>query len=192
MPEKPSIFLFSNFPFTKESHYLILTLILSISTTVFFHRFPTSEFIENFSKNSYVMFFSGLPATSFPDWIKEIDTTYWENYYRLQFSTMPIHFFLGFLGSFFSPKDRFENLARNVSWGRIFLGNFFFLATLILIVISPQINEGYPIPINYWDDKLTLPTLIITWIFAALIFHGTGSGLSAPIKKFIFGNIYFK
>ena len=134
------------------------------------------------------MAFSNLPAASFPEWIGEIDKNYWEKYSQAQFSTMPIHSLVGFIGSFFTPKDRFDEI-KKTSWKRLLLANTCIFAVLVLLLVPPQIIAGYPIPIDYGSGQSILLPLTITWMFAATIFYAVGSGISTTFQIIKFKTI---
>ena len=155
--------------FRRETHYLAISVILSLCTTAFFHL-TDAELIAITEQSKFINFFSKLPATKLPAWAEGIDVDTWNAYYVAQFSTSVVHFLLGVIGSFFLPATKYESYVKDVSWPLIIISQLCFLLILAIVIFSHRIAEGYPIPINYWQTKWIFHTLALTWLFASMVF----------------------
>lgn len=174
--------------FRSQTHYLFISVILSLCTTAYFFHLTDAELIAIMQHSAYVNFFSKLPATDFQRWVDGVDVNFWNAYYVAQFSTAPAHIGLGIIGSFFLPKNKYKVIAKEISFSIFCVAELSLLLALVIIIFTPQIMAGYPIPINYWETKWIFLNLTFTWLIATLIFFGVGTGFTAPIHKLRFNN----
>lgn len=176
--------------FRNETHYLVISVILSLCTVTYFFHLPAHELVAITQKSAYINFFSNLPATNFQKWIEGVDVNFWNAYYIAQFSTAPAHIGLGIMGSFFLPEKKYKVITKEISFPIFCIAELIFLSVLLIIIFTPQVIAGYPIPINYWQPKSIFPNLAFTWLIATLIFYGCGIGFTAPIHKLRFRNYF--
>ena len=172
--------------FRSQTHYLVVSVVVSLCTTTYFFHLPTEALVAIAQESTYVNFFTNLPATKLPSWAKGIDVDVWSAYYVAQFSTGLVHFLLGVIGSFFLPIDKYKSYVKDISWPLMAISQLCFLSVLTIVSFSSRIAEGYPVQINYWKTNSILPSLALTWLFATLIFYGCGMSFSALIHKFRF------